>query len=160
MSDIEEKNPASRRPTTPDTFDGDTLKAVRVSMKLTQGQLAEQMSVTQATVSDWETEKTAPSRRRLQRLARILDRKDWIVDPSDVGGHAGEPLVLPDHFKGLPRCPYPAFHDFLEGCSALLVDVDADLLGRLAAREFGFGEVPTVWTYVRLLDLHRSLKRG
>ena len=58
-----------KRSLTPDEFD---ISAARKAKKLTQAQLADQMSVDQALVSRWESGKVSPNKENLAKLKEIL----------------------------------------------------------------------------------------
>lgn len=53
-------------------FDGDRIRIKRVCRKLTQRQLAELLSMTQATISEYETGRSSPSLQTLIKLAIAL----------------------------------------------------------------------------------------
>ena len=124
----------------PEGWLAEEIRTRRRSADLTQAQLADQLSVTQATVSEWERGRSSPRGRRVKRLEEILG----------VGLRPAEPLDV-------PYCIYPAFAEFVVGCPALLADVSDDLLHEMAAWRFGQDQ-PTVWTYVWLIRVFRSME--
>jgi transcriptional regulator with XRE-family HTH domain len=52
---------------------GETIKALRVGLGLSQGKLGNLVGVSRAAVSAWETGANAPRGKRLQKLATALD---------------------------------------------------------------------------------------
>ena len=53
-------------------FSSSTLKEYRTKQKLSQTAIANELGVTRATLSAWETGKTAPNKKHLQELAQVL----------------------------------------------------------------------------------------
>lgn len=53
---------------------GTRLKRARLQQGLSQGQVAEKLDVSQATVSNWEQGKSAPDERELKKLERVLGK--------------------------------------------------------------------------------------
>lgn len=51
---------------------GSRVRSVRVAIGFTQTELAHALKVTQGTVSDWETDKTAPNRGMLRLVADLV----------------------------------------------------------------------------------------
>jgi len=54
-------------------FYGKKLKDIRTNKKIFQADLAQKLSVNQATVSGWETGRFSPSNEQIEKLAQILD---------------------------------------------------------------------------------------
>lgn len=59
-------------------WDGELVKALRRHMRLTQGELAEQLGVRQQTVSEWEKGVYQPTRRRSKSLAIVAERVGFV----------------------------------------------------------------------------------
>lgn len=60
-------------------FSSSKLKEYRTKQKLSQTAIANELGVTRATLSAWETSKTVPNKKHLQELAQVLD-----IKPSDL----------------------------------------------------------------------------
>ncbi|HFR3425886.1 S24 family peptidase [Streptococcus pluranimalium] len=60
-------------------FSANKLKEHRLAKKLSQTTIANQLGVTRATLSAWETGKTVPNKKHLKELAQVLD-----IKPSDL----------------------------------------------------------------------------
>ena len=78
---------------------GPQLKRLRERARLTQGQLAERMEVSERSVRQWELGKTEPPLHRLPPLARILQVQPWMFFPG-VDGHD-----WPTHLSDRPVLP-------------------------------------------------------
>lgn len=53
-------------------FSASKLKEYRTAQKLSQTAIASKLGVTRATLSAWETGKTAPNKKHLKELAPVL----------------------------------------------------------------------------------------
>ncbi|QGJ86098.1 pleiotropic regulator of exopolysaccharide synthesis [Streptococcus phage phi-SsuJS7_SSU0237] len=53
-------------------FSASKLKEYRIAQKLSQTAIANELGVTRATLSAWETGKTVPNKKHLQELAQVL----------------------------------------------------------------------------------------
>lgn len=59
-------------------WDSRTVRALRRHLKLTQGELAEQMGTRQQTISEWETGAYAPRGASATLLTVIAERADFV----------------------------------------------------------------------------------
>lgn len=137
-------------------YSKEVLRSLRRIQDMTQGEMANALDVTQATVSEWERGKSKPSRRRLTRLAHLLDQPQWL----DVGVARSAPsgAWVPGT---VPFSPYPAFGDWIIASTKVLDDdpeVDMRMLSEMASQPFPYGKVPTVQTYWLLLPLYKTLR--
>lgn len=86
---------------------GTRLKELRTRKGLSQRQLAELMSVSNAAIANWEVGKRLPDLNMLSRLADCLDVEPWVL-LSDLGEPAEGPDILvvedvPVILRGLVR---------------------------------------------------------
>ena len=101
---------------------GENIKALRESRKMTQKELAEQIGVTNATISEWERDKNGPRAGSLQRMSDVFgvpmrDIMDGARDPRELEALLGE------------------FMNVAETELAYSVSTKAPYFGRIAAGE-------------------------
>ena len=107
---------------------GIRLKELRTRKGLSQRQLAEMMSVSNAAIANWEVGKRLPDLTMLSRLADCLEAEPWVL--LDALGVPAEPpgvLVVEDApiiLRGLLRTlreelPQAQIQGFRTGCEAL-----------------------------------------
>ncbi len=112
---------------------GTRVKELRYGLGLSQQALAAQLSVRQATVSDWENGKAEPGRGTLRLLADLAESSEdvfgWLVSGS------GKPALL--RSRRADQIPSTATELKTE---ASLADIHADFVRRIANR--GAGQIP------------------
>lgn len=89
-----------------------TIKALREQKKLTQAQLADQLSVSHKTISKWETGKGLPDISLLEPLAKALgvSLPELFSGQPTTNANRSANLLRSKH-RGRTLSLHPAFHD-------------------------------------------------
>lgn len=66
-------------------WNGESIRALREHMNLTQREMAEELEVRQQTISEWETSMHTPHRSTQKTLSMIAERVDFKYQSNAVG---------------------------------------------------------------------------
>ena len=66
-------------------WNGETIRALREHLNLTQREMAEELEVRQQTISEWETSMHTPHRSTQKTLSMIAERVDFKYPANAVG---------------------------------------------------------------------------
>ncbi|KPV51194.1 XRE family transcriptional regulator [Kouleothrix aurantiaca] len=66
-------------------WNGESIRALREHMNLTQREMAEELEVRQQTISEWETNMHTPHRSTQKTLSMIAERVDFKYQANAVG---------------------------------------------------------------------------
>jgi len=133
-----------------DYISGNTIRTLRERQRYTQKQLAEQLSVSDKTISKWETGKGLPDITLIEPLAKVLHvsivelmKGEWVTNNNPAG------KITKSRFYVCPVCGnvvYAVGEGVYSCCGIVLPPLEAEDMDEMHAVKTGSFEAETVIT--------------